>query len=110
MDGFLIVFFMVFVGIVAWNGILLYQLTKKGDSKKEFIKTKSMADTLQITVMILVIDSIAFGFDLRGNDEGYLSEDPIFLLFLISICFLVSLIRTKRKYGGSSRKKRKRNR
>lgn len=99
-------FFMFFIGIVVLNGILLFQLTKKGDSKKEFIKTKSMAETLQMTIGVLVFDSVNFIFDLRANDGGTLSENPIILLFLISVFFLVSLLHTKRTYGGSKKKKK----
>ena len=116
-SGYLYVcFFLIFAGIVAVNGILLFQLSMKGESKKEFIKIKSLAETMQITIAILVIDSVNFTFDISKYGDGYESMNPIYILFALSVFFLVSLLRNTRIYGGKNkksvygRKNRKRNR
>ena len=116
MDVFTLVFFLVFAGIVVFTGILILQLSMKGESKKEFIKMKSMAETMQITIVVLVIDSVNFTFDISKYGDGYESMNSIYILFALSVFFLFSLLRNTRIYGGKNkksvygRKNRKRNR
>lgn len=110
MDAFLFVFFLVFVGIVTLNGIILFQLTTKGESKKEYIKMKSLAETMQLTIGLLVIDSISYAFDISKYEDGYQSLNPIYLLFILSVFFLASLLRNQRKCGVKNKKNRKRKR
>ncbi|GIO23023.1 hypothetical protein [Oceanobacillus sp. J11TS1] len=94
MDFLVILFLGLNVIMVLIIGTLLYQLSKSGDERKEFIKMKTMADTFLITVGVLLIDTVV-----SFVNDGTATNSPIIFLFVIAIVFLISLLINKRKFG-----------
>ncbi|MGX9933638.1 hypothetical protein ACW0KB_20835 [Virgibacillus salarius] len=99
MDLIVIIFLGLNVLILLIIGTLLYQLAKKGDERKEYIKTKTMADTFLITIGVLFLDIVFSIYNVIVNDGEVITNNPFIFLFIIAIVFLICLLFNKRKYG-----------
>ncbi|GEO28099.1 hypothetical protein AAC03nite_38840 [Alicyclobacillus acidoterrestris] len=92
------IFFLVLVIImVVAISILLISLSKQGDERKKHIKTKAMANSFVVILIILIIDVVRTIVMMILGLPG--SPYPFIYLFIISLAFLVALIVNKKKYG-----------
>ena len=86
-------FIAIYVVLLSLIAFMLFSLSKRGDERSRFIKTKAMSTTFIWTVVILVIETV------RVMPNHHSGTNPLLLLVLVSFIFLVSLIVYKRKYG-----------
>ena len=90
----LLVFLAVFVLILVSIGVLLFSLAKKGDERAQLIKMKAMSAAFVWTVAVLIVEVFRM-----MNADTLAVTNPLLVLVLVSIVFLVSLIVYKKKYG-----------
>lgn len=100
MDWIVIVFF----GLLAISVILiimtLVSLPKLGDERKNLIKMKAQSYTFTIVIGYALIE---FGRNIYRTTWGngsYEGMNPFTFLVAISVIYLISLLFTKKKYGG----------
>jgi ABC-type xylose transport system permease subunit len=73
---------------------MLFSLSRRGDEREQFIKTKAMSTTFIWTVVILVAEAVRVLFASHNN-----GTNPVWILMFVSLIFLVSLVVYKKKYG-----------
>lgn len=104
MDWFFIIFSGIILCLLITIGLLILSLSKQGDERNSFIKSKSMSQTFLIMVGFLIIkigESLYVTFVSGGKVDGI---NPFIILAVISVVFLISLILNKKKYGDWSAK------
>lgn len=94
---FFVVYWILILLMIALVVNLLVSLTKKGDERKNHIRTKSMANAFMVLVGILLLDVIWTMFRMIIGQAG--TPYPFVYLFAVSLVFLISLVINKKKYG-----------
>ncbi len=94
---FFVVYWILVLLIIALVATLLVSLAKKGDERKNHIKTKAMANTFIVLVVLLLLDVAWTMLQMIIGQAG--SPYPFVYLFVVSLVFLISLIINKKKYG-----------
>jgi len=100
MDWIVFLFFAVLAICVLLIVITLASLPKLGDERKNFIKMKAQSYAFTIViglVLIEIIESVYVTFWTNGPYEGM---NPYIFLVVISAIYLISLLFSKKKYGG----------
>lgn len=100
MDWIVFLFFAVLAICVLLIVITLASLPKLGDERKNFIKMKAQSYAFTIViglVLIEIIESVYVTFWTNGSYDGM---NPYIFLVVISAIYLISLLFSKKKYGG----------
>lgn len=87
-------FIAIYAVLLSMIGFMLVALSKRGDERSRFIKTKAMSTTFVWTVVILAVETVRV---MPKNDHT--GTNPLLLLIVVSFIFFVSLIVYKKKYG-----------
>lgn len=103
MDLFFLGFLMFSIVMIIFVIIMLLYLSKKGDERYTYIKTKVMSNTLYTVIFIVIFRIVITIYKAFASvDMTLIREtlDEISLLSTLSVVFLISYIWNKRKYGG----------
>ncbi|KIL74802.1 hypothetical protein [Bacillus badius] len=96
-----IIFFFSFLAIcVLLIVITLASLPKLGDERKNFIKMKAQSYAFTIVIGLLLIEIVKVAYLTFWTDGSYEGMDPFTFLVAISVVYLISLLVSKKKYGG----------
>lgn len=90
-----LIIFIISILIIALSFIFLSKFSL-GDERDKLVLLKSSKTTLTITMIALLFDNIANIFRLWKNLEVY-KTSPFLDLFFISLVFLISLLRNRKK-------------
>lgn len=85
--------------MVVLIGLLLSSLSNQGDERKQFIKTKSMSQTLAIVIGVLIFKSGKFLYLEIWKGQEAEGMNPFSFLVTISILYLITLQINKKKHG-----------
>lgn len=77
----------------------IYSIVKAGDERKQYLLMKSSYYTVIALVFILVILAV-FKLTLSSGFDSNMELHPLIMLGCLSIIFSISLLISKRKYGG----------
>lgn len=94
---FFVLYWFLVLSMIALVAFLFFSLAKKGDERKNHIKSKAMVNAFVIIVGILFIDVLWTMYRMIIGQAG--SPYPFVYLFVVSLVFLISLIFNKKKYG-----------
>ncbi len=86
---FLVILILCLIAIVA----MLFSLAKQGDERRKIIVGKSCANTFLVMVAYLLISVIETMISHSGG------INPITMLSVLSIIYLIELLYHKKKYG-----------
>ncbi|WP_440897071.1 hypothetical protein ACS127_03540 [Amphibacillus sp. Q70] len=100
MDWIVIVFFSVLAVSLLLIVMTLASLPQLGDERKNFIKMKAQSYTFAVTIFYLLIRIGELIYVTYWTDHSFRGENPFILLFVISIIYLITLLFTKKRYGG----------
>lgn len=100
MDWIVGVFFAALAICVLLIVITLASLPKLGDERKKFIKMKAQSYAFTIVIGLALIETIESIYIAIWTDSSYGGMNPFTFLVAISIIYLVSLLFSKKKYGG----------
>jgi hypothetical protein len=93
---FVVYWFLVLL-MIALVANLLISLARKGDERKNHIKTKAMANAFVVIVGILLLNVIWTMYRMIIGQAG--SPYPFAYLFVVALVFLIALIFNNKKYG-----------
>ena len=100
MDWILIGFLSLLAIAVTLIVITLISLPKLGDERKNLIKMKAQSYAFTVVIGYVLIE---FGRNIYRTTWGngsYEGMNPFVFLVVISVIYLISLLFTKKKYGG----------
>ncbi|HLQ87469.1 MAG TPA: hypothetical protein VK109_03035 [Enterococcus sp.] len=80
--------------------ITLSSLLKFGDERKNFIKMKAQSYTFGAVILFLLIKVAQSIYVTYWTDDTFEGIDPLTFLLVISIIYLITLLFTKKRYGG----------
>lgn len=100
MDLMVVVFLAALAICVLLIVITLVSLPKLGDERKNFIKMKAQSYAFTIVIGLALIEIIESIYLTVWTDSSYGGMDPFTFLVAISIVYLISLLFSKKKYGG----------
>ncbi|TCN26483.1 hypothetical protein [Mesobacillus foraminis] len=80
--------------------ITLVTLPQLGNERKNFIKMKAQSYAFTVVIGMLLIEMIENVYLTFWTDRSYEGINPFIFLLTISIIYLITLLYTKRKYGG----------
>ena len=98
--GWIVVLLFAFLAMCVLIVITLASLPKLGDERKNFIKTEAQSHTFTIVIGLLLIEIIKMVYLTFWSDSSYNGLNPITFLVVISVVYLLSLLFSKKKYGG----------
>ncbi len=78
----------------------LASLPKLGDERTNYIKTKAQSYTFTVIIGVLLLDIIESIYLTTWTDSSYEGVNPFSFLVTISVIYLISLLLSKKKYGG----------
>lgn len=100
MDWILILFLGLLAIAVTLIVVTLINLPKLGDERKNLIKMKAQSYAFTVVIGYVLIE---FGRNIYRTTWGngsYKGMNPFIFLVAISVIYLISLLFTKKKYGG----------
>ncbi|MFD1851930.1 hypothetical protein [Oceanobacillus bengalensis] len=100
MDWIVVIFFAALAICVLLIVITLASLPKLGDERKNFIKMKAQSYAFTIAIGLALIEIIESVYLTAWTNESYEGMNPFTFLVAISIVYLISLLFSKKKYGG----------
>lgn len=100
MDWIVIVFLSVLAICILLIVMTLASLPQLGDERKNFIKMKAQSYTFVVVIFYLLIKVIESIYVTYWTDDSFKGMNPLILLIVISIIYLVTLLYTKKRYGG----------
>jgi len=93
-------FFAILLICALLIAITLVSLPKLGDERKNFIKLKAQSYTFIIVIGLLLFEITENVYLTLWTDSSYSGMNPFTFLVVISIVYLITLLSSKRKYGG----------
>lgn len=93
----LAVFLLVVIVLIL---LTLYNLAPLGDERRKLIQEKAAAYTFTVTIVYLLIEIGVMAYTNLATAKTYDGLNPFIVLIVFSILYLLSLLRTKRRYGG----------
>ena len=78
----------------------LVSLPKLGDERTIYIKMKAQSYTFTVVIGVLLLEIIESIYLTIWTDSSYEGINPFIFLPVISVVYLISLLSSKRKYGG----------
>jgi len=100
MDWIVVLFFAILAICVLLIVTTLASLPKLGDERKNFIKMKAQSYTFTIAIGLLLIEIIQNVYLTFWTDGSYEGMNPFTFLVVISVVYLITLLSSKKKYGG----------
>ncbi len=100
MDWIVVIFFAVLAICMLLIVVTLATLPKLGDERKDFIKMRAQSYAFTIIIAMLLLEIIKNIYLTFRTDISYEGMNPFTLLVAISIVYLLSLLFSKKKYGG----------
>ena len=78
----------------------LMSLPKLGDERTNYIKMKAQSYTFTVVIGVLLLEIIESIYLTTWTDSSYEGMKPFSFLVTISVIYLISLLLSKKKYGG----------
>ena len=78
----------------------LGSLPKLGDERTIYIKMKAQSYTFTVVIGILLLEILESIYLTTWTDSTYEGIKPFSFLVIISVIYLISLLVSKKKYGG----------
>ena len=78
----------------------LVSLPKSGDERTIYIKMKAQSYTFTVIIGVLLLEIIESIYLTVWTDSSYEGINPFTFLPVICVVYLISLLSSKRKYGG----------
>ena len=78
----------------------LVSLPKLGDERTNYIKMKAQSYTFTVVIGIVLLEIIESIYLAAWTDSSYEGMNPFSFLVAISVIYLISLLLSKKKYGG----------
>lgn len=100
MDWIVILFLGLLAICVALIGFTLVTLPKLGDERKNLIQMKAQSYTFTIVIGYTLIKIGVNVYRTNWGNGSYEEINPFSFLIAISVIYLISLLFTKKKYGG----------
>lgn len=100
MDWILNVFLGLLAIAVTLIVITLASLPKLGDERKDLIKMKAQSYAFTVVIGFTLIEIGMNIYRATWGNGSYEGMNPFTFLVAISVIYLISLIFTKKKYGG----------
>ena len=93
--------FLVFLAIcILLIVTTLVSLPKLGDERANYIKMKAQSYTFVVVIGVLLLEIIESIYVTTWTDSSYEGMKPFSFLVTISVIYLISLLLSKKKYGG----------
>jgi len=80
--------------------VTLVTLPKLGDERKDLVKMKAQSYTFTVVIGFLLIQIGENVYRVNWGNGSYEGVNPFIFLLVISVFYLISLLITKKKYGG----------
>ena len=93
----LIVFLLINVVLIIAT---LYNLLPLGDERRKIIQQEAAAHSFAVVIAYLLIEIGVMAYTNLATAENFDGLNPFIVLIVISFDYLISLWRTKKKYGG----------
>jgi hypothetical protein len=100
MDWILVLFLIFFAICIILIVTTLVSLPKLGDERTIYIKMKAQSYTFTVVMGLLSLEVIESIYVTTWTDRSYEGVNPISFLVAISVIYLISLLFSKKKYGG----------
>ena len=78
----------------------LVSLPKLGDERTNYIKMKAQSYTFTVVIGVVLLEIIESIYLTTWTDSSYEGMNPFSFLVAISVIYLISLLLSKKKYGG----------
>ena len=78
----------------------LVSLPKLGDERTNYIKVKAQSYTFTVVIGVVLLEIIESIYLTTWTDSSYEGMNPFSFLVAISVIYLISLLLSKKKYGG----------
>jgi len=78
----------------------LVSLPKLGDERTNYIKMKAQSYVFTVVIGVLLLEIIKSIYLTAWTDSSYEGMNPFSFLVTISVIYLISLLLSKKKYGG----------
>ena len=78
----------------------LVSLPKLGDERTNYIKMKAQSYVFTVVIGVLLLEIIKSIYLTAWTDSSYEGMNPFSFLVTISVLYLISLLLSKKKYGG----------
>lgn len=78
----------------------LASLPKLGDERTNYIKMKAQSYTFTVVIGVVLLEIIESIYLTSWTDSSYEGINPVSFLVAISVIYLISLLLSKKKYGG----------
>ena len=78
----------------------LVSLPKLGDERTNYIKMKAQSYVFTVVIGVLLLEIIKSIYLTAWTDSSYEGMNPFSVLVTISVIYLISLLFSKKKYGG----------
>ena len=78
----------------------LVSLPKLGDERTKYIKMKAQSYTFTVVIGVVLLEIIESIYLTTWTDSSYEGMNPFSFLVAISVIYLISLLLSKKKYGG----------
>ena len=78
----------------------LAPLPKLGDERTNYIKMKAQSYTFTVVIGVVLLEIIESIYLTGWTDSSYEGMNPVSFLVAISVIYLISLLLSKKKYGG----------
>ena len=80
--------------------VTLYNLLPLGDERRKIIQQEAAAYTFAVVIVYFLIEIAVMFYTNLATTEKFEGLNPLIVLTVISLGYLISLWRTKKKYGG----------
>jgi len=101
MDWLIItVFFTILVICAVVIVLTLASLPKLGDERKNFIKMKAQSNAFAVVIGLVLIEIGESIYKEVWSNGSYEGINPFSFIVAISVIYLISLLYSKKKYGG----------
>ena len=78
----------------------LVSLPKLGDERTNYIKMKAQSYVFTVVIGVLLLEIIESIYLTAWTDSSYEGMNPFSFLVAISVIYVISLLLSKKKYGG----------
>lgn len=100
MDWILGLFLIIFAICIILIVTTLVSLPKLGDERTIYIKMKAQSYTFTVVIGIISLEIFESIYVTTWTDGSYEGISPVSFLVTISVIYLISLLFSKKKYGG----------
>lgn len=100
MDWMLGLFLIILVICTILIMTTLVSLPKLGDERTNYIKMKAQSYTFTVVIGVVSLEIIESIYLTAWTDSSYEGMNPVSFLVAISVIYLISLLFSKKKYGG----------